>query len=65
MKKLLIIAVVGCFALSLTSCKKSHTCTCTDSTGTKTTISLGKTSSKTAKDACAVYNVSGETCSVD
>ncbi|MGZ3866817.1 MAG: hypothetical protein ACXVC6_01540 [Bacteroidia bacterium] len=54
MKKVTLFAVVAVAALSLASCKKDHTCTCTDSTTYSgyTVVTTTKAKS-TKKDAAA------------
>lgn len=52
MKKVTLFAVVAVAALSLVSCKKDHTCTCTDnSSGTAVVVTTKAKSTK--KDAAA------------
>ena len=67
MKKVTLFAVVAMAALSFTSCKKDHTCTCTVaqtySGTTYTTISVAKAKS-TKKDAKAWCTGSTTTATV-
>ena len=68
MKKLLILAVVGCFALGLTSCKKDYTCSCTIA-GTTTKSEIKDAKKKDAQDACDALDTAAKlgsgSCSLD
>ncbi len=66
MKKiLLLVAVVS--ALSVTSCKKDYTCTCTYTSGSYnyTSVYTVHNTKKKATDACTALATSGETCSIN
>jgi len=53
MKKYFAIAVLG--ALTLSSCQKEHTCSCTASNPTFNTAYIIKDTQKNAKDECENY----------
>lgn len=56
MKKVLFVAALG--MLTLASCKKEYTCTCTDGTGTVTTeTAKGKDATDACADASSVINL--------
>lgn len=66
MKKLLSIAVVTVALVSLSSCKKDYTCTCTvdfmgESISTSTTINATKGD---AKEACEAGSSTGVVCEI-
>ncbi len=68
MKNLSILAIASIFTLSLTSCKKDYTCSCT--TGGVTTSTEFKDAKKAdAQDACdalsALNAIGGGSCSLD
>lgn len=54
MKKIITLSL-AVVALSLASCKKDYTCTCTASTGGSNTYTITKASKKTAQANCASY----------
>ncbi|MGZ3864055.1 MAG: hypothetical protein ACXVPN_13175 [Bacteroidia bacterium] len=53
MKKVTLFAVVAVAALSLASCKKDHTCTCTDSSTSGYTVVTTTKAKSSKKDAAA------------
>lgn len=66
MKKLLL-AVAALGLISLTSCKKDYTCTCTDGTDTET-INIPDAKKKDAKNVCntwsSLWGIGGGSCSL-
>lgn len=64
MKKVTLFAVVAVAALSLASCKKDHTCTCTDSSTSGYTIVTTTKAKSTKKDAAAWCTGSTSTTTV-
>lgn len=71
MKKLFVIsAVVMLLGLTLTSCKKDYTCTCTEPTGaTNQVVAINDASKGDAENACddlsGAYALIGGSCSLD
>lgn len=56
MKKIFAIAVLG--VITLSSCKKDHTCACTATDSSDNYSYTIKAKKKDAKDACQVYGTS-------
>jgi hypothetical protein len=62
MKKLFALSFVVVSVLSLASCKKDYTCTCTDGT-TTSSITYHTTKAK-AKTTCTALSGGGDVCTV-
>lgn len=68
MKKLLLVAAVAAFTVSMTSCKKDYTCTCKSTvtpsggtaTVTETKVEYKKVKEDDAKTSCDAGNSSSE-----
>ena len=67
-KALTLFASVAIVAMLFTSCKKTHTCSCTDSSGT-ILYPFAKSSKKDATAACNTLNslwvISGGSCKLN
>ena len=63
MKKITLFAVV-LVAISFASCRKTHVCKCTDSSGNSQSYTLGIQTSSQAKATCDSYGGYGTTCSI-
>ncbi len=59
MKKITLLAVVAIAVLSMTSCKKDRTCTCTETSGGSTTIHTIVVTKATKKSVAAGECASG------
>ena len=63
MKKITLFAVV-LVAISFASCRKTHVCKCTDSSGYSSSFTLGIQTSAQAKASCDSYGGNGTTCTI-
>ncbi len=65
MKKITLLAVV-LIAASFASCKKTHTCTCSDTGSTGSfTYTQGKQTKKNAQATCDSYETVWDNCTLN
>ncbi len=61
MKKIASVCVIALVVLSMSSCKKDWTCTCT-LLGTSSSIPINDATKSDAEDACSALEILGNSC---